>query len=214
MDGVLKQINSLDQDLSSRYQQDSFEEFCMRVNDTCKKLQEDPKEKITDQTAFMAYACVKNMRLMDTGDVLLFCAAMNLLNTYVKQKTNKLGYGFKKEIGYLFGISLNVGIRDVLIDLQMDGTNNLLVIEILGVQFSFHNIIVTRALKKICSTANAQHLEWDEIRKQLCANTLFEMVLANKERCCGETFRGKSLEKKLATLNENFLSNKITFKDL
>lgn len=192
-----------------------FERFCREMNKSCLALQEGPKEIVSGEEAFLAYAYIRQMRIADAGDVILFCAAMNLLNTYVKQDQDDIGYGFKGETDHLVGVLWNAPIADVKVDYQRDKGMSLLVVDIFGLQFSFHNIGITEELKKL----DAQHvtenaLKWDGVRKQMCASTLFGRARENMLRRSNETFRGKDLEKKIVKMLGNYREGKMTFSDL
>ena len=193
----------------------SFETFCRSLNEVCRSLQDKPKEIVSDEQAFAAYACLRQMRIADAGDVVLFCAAMNLLNTYVKQDQQHIGYAFKQETDHLTGILSSLSIPDVVIDLQKDKGMTLLVVDILGLQFSFHNISRSEELLELDARNGEEDvLKWDGIRKQHCAATLFTLALRNRERRCLETFRGKDLEEKLDSLLSGFREGRISFDDL
>lgn len=184
----------------------------MKVNDMCRSLQETEKEYVNDDIAFEALVTIKNMRIEDAGDVLLFCGAMNLLNTYVKQKSSRLGYGFKQNMHYLTNILLNLDGDDVYIDYQDDGS--LLVVQIYQIQFSFHYIRKKSEIISLCNSGHRKDLLWDGIRKQNCAVTLYKAVWGNNIRTCNLTFRGKPLRAKVLKANELYLEGKMSFSDL
>lgn len=192
-----------------------FERFCRELNALCLALQDAPREVLSEEDAFKAYAYIKHMRIADAGDVVLFCAAMNLLNTYVKQDQDDIGYAFKQETEHLVGILWNVPIDDVLVDYQMDKGSSLLVVEIFGLQFSFHQIQKTEELKKLdAQNVTENVLKWDGVRKQMCAKTLFDRAAANRERRCMETYRGKDLEEKIESMLANFRKGTMGFGEL
>lgn len=191
-----------------------IEKVCYTVNQECIKLQGTEKEVVDELDAFAAYAYVKNMYLGGAGDVLLFCSALNLLNTYVKQKNSKVTYKFKNELGYLIGIAVNTTCEGVSFDLQKDGNNPLLVIQIYCIQFSFHNIPITKELTALRQKHLTTSLEWDGVRKQNCAVTLFKLAVNNMICRSNETFRGKDLEKKVQKLIENYSLGKMGFSDI
>ena len=137
----------------------------------------------------------------------------NVLNTYVKQPNRKIGYALKKELDYLVGVLLNVDIEDVLVDLQKEGKNSLLVVEVAGIQFSFHNVPVNKDMIQF-SRSKAEKLEWDGVRKQMCANSIFESAKKNKTRCSNSTFRGKNLEEKVNVMFRKYKEGKVDFQTL
>lgn len=190
---------------------DKFEILCNEINDVCKSLQEEEKEEVTDLKAFRAYSYIKNMYLNDVGDTLLFCASMNLINTYVKQENSKLGYRFKTEFSYLISICANVGIQDMKIYLDKESRNQLLLVQFGKLQFSFHNVPLTNELLELSNGILEMEFEWDGIRKQQCANTIFDMAENNRDRRCFKTFRGKDLDRKINSLVNKFEQGKIGF---
>ncbi len=64
------------------------------------RMESGEKEKVSHLQAFEALKIVKTLEVRTQEDVLLFCAAMNLLNTYVKQPGRKIGYFFKSYLNY------------------------------------------------------------------------------------------------------------------
>ena len=182
------------------------------INDQCIYRQEFDKEFVADDVAYEAYATVKNMKIVDAGDALLYCAAMNLLNTYVKQPNSKIGYGFKEDIHYLTSVLLNLDIDDVFVDYQ--DAESLLVIQIFSIQFSFHYVKKRNEIMYLCNSRHYKELVWDGIRKQKCAVSLYNAVKENSIRTCNLTFRGKSLTDKITRRITVYREGKSTFKDL
>ena len=152
------------------------------------------------------------MKVEDAGDALLYCASLNLLNTYVKQKDSKIGYVFKNDIHYMLSVLLNLDIQDVYIDCQSQ--TSLLVVQIFSIQFSFHFIKKNKELDELSNTYHCRELPWDGIRKQKCALTLFDLARKNKLRTCGITYRGKPLESKIARMLMLYHEGKATFDNL
>lgn len=191
-----------------------FIEFCDELNRKCISLQLLPKEVISHEEAFEAYSYLKNMKLQNSGDILIYCSALNLLNTYVKQKDKKIGYGFKRELGYLVGIALNLDIEDILYDLQTEEKNSLMIVQVGSVQFSFHNIDVTKEVKTLKERYNCRRIEWDGIRKQNCASSIWRYAIKNNLRTCNLTYRGKNLNNKITKMTERYKNGEIDFCDL
>ena len=189
-----------------------LQEYTKALNDTCKNLQGSEKEFVPDEKAYEAYCVVKNMHISDAGDVLLFCASMNLLNTYVKQKNSKISYKFKKDIHYMTNVLLNLNISDVFIDYQENEA--LLVVQIFEIQFSFHFVRKKKEIIQLCKSHHYKELLWDGIRKQKCALSLFESVRKNQIRTCGVTFRGKPLDAKINKMLAIYLDGKSSFEEL
>lgn len=191
---------------------DKLDDYTCKVNEMCRSLQETEKEYVSDDIVFEAMTIIKNMRIEDAGDVLLYCAAMNLVNTYVKQKNSMLGYGFKRNIHYMTSILLNLDIDDVYIDYQ--DVESLLVVQIYQIQFSFHYIRKKDEIISLCNSRHHKNLVWDGIRKQKCAVTLYTTVRENEIRTCNLTFRGKSLQSKVVKSVGLYYEGKISFADL
>lgn len=196
------EINMYDENLMEK------KEYYNRINETIIELQANDKEWIEDVMAVKAYYIIKNIFIENVHDVFLFCSALNLLNTYVKQD-KKIGYQFKLELNYLLAVLKNNKIEGISIDYQ-NNNGNLLVIDILGVQFSFHNPKITNELKRIIGSDYKKDITWDGIRKQQCARTVFELAISCPNRT-NSTFRGKDLDKCVERLIENYQNNKISF---
>lgn len=189
-----------------------FESFVQSLNDKCIEKQELDKEIVPANVAYEAYAIVKNIRIEDAGDVLLYCASMNLLNTYVKQPDSMIGYAFKEDIHYMTSVLLNLDIDDVFIDYQ--DREALLIVQIFSIQFSFHYVKKRNEIVRLCNSRHFKELIWDGVRKQKCAVSLFSHAKENTERFCNLTYRGKALDEKIDRMMTVYRSGKSTFKDL
>ena len=189
-----------------------FEKYTEQVNNLCIDLQDLDKEIVEDALAYEAYAIIKNISIEDAGDVLLYCSSMNLLNTYVKQKNSKIGYGFKDDIHYMTNALLNLDIDDVFLDYQ--DSESLLVVQIFSIQFSFHYVKKESEIISLCNSHHHKELEWDGVRKQKCAVSLFEKTRSNTLRTCGLTYRGKNLNDKIARMMSVYQEGKSDFKSL
>ena len=88
-----------------------------------------------------------------------------------------------------------------------------MVVEVAGIQFSFHNVPVNKDMIQF-SRSKAAKLEWDGVRKQMCANSIFESVKKNKTRCSNSTFRGKNLEEKVNVMFRKYKEGKVDFQTL
>ena len=62
------------------------EEFFNDINEKVIALQQYDKEIVDDISAAKAIYYIENMAIENTFDAFLFCSAINLLNTYVKQQ--------------------------------------------------------------------------------------------------------------------------------
>lgn len=151
-----------------------FKEFCGNLNDLCASMQVS-KEAVEANEVKRALAYAKSMDFKGAGDVLLFCAAVNLMNTYVKQPgCRKFGYYFKAYVPRVIDHIRNHPEDGVRCNVQMGGKNSLTIVEVFGIQFSFH------CVQGVKSFAGGNAIKFDGIRKQRCAVTLFKMAEANQ----------------------------------
>lgn len=152
------------------------------VNEKCKAYQEkNEKEEVDDESAGVAYTLVNNMEVDNLADACLFCASMNLLNTYTKQENVSLGYSFKQKINRLINALSLCEFTGWQFDYEKSG--RLAIFQIGDLQFSFHGINETDELKELIASLKLrnQSLEWDGIRKQKCAMTVFLDVIGMKK---------------------------------
>ena len=172
---------------------EKFKLFCDELNDECRRLQNSDREKISDDDAFRAYLYIKLTKLELAGDFLLFLACINLLNSYVKQDDAKIGYSFKREIDYFLEICLRKNSSMLKICEENDGNKgNLLIIQLYSIQFSFHSIKYRYSEVEL-----DKNIEWDGIRKQKCALTIYRRCIDNKSLRSNITFRGDNLDSKI-----------------
>ena len=151
-----------------------FKTFCKNLNDLCANMQVS-KEVVGRDDAERALAYAKTMDLKGAGDVLLFCAAVNLMNAYVKQPgCRRFGYSFKANVPRVIEHLRNNPEEVMRYSVQMDGKSSLTIVEVFGIQFSFHCV---QGVKHLSS---GSVIEFDGIRKQKCAVTLFKLAEANQ----------------------------------
>lgn len=82
----------------------------------------------------------------------------------------------------------------------MDKGNNLVVTQLGKIQFSFHNV----KLSKNRMVAQQKHLEWDGIRKQQCASTIFHLAIQSNICVTNITWRNKNLKAKVERSFDNY----------
>lgn len=134
----------------------------------------EEREYITDDEAIAAINVLNFSKYNKVPDVFLGCAAYNLLNVYVKQKTRGLSCRFHRLIHEILK-----GVEDVnqpkTIKVSFDTSDglNLLIINFWDFQFSFQSMRCTEQLKGLLS----KNISWDGIRKQICAGTIFRFAL-------------------------------------
>lgn len=160
----------------------NFSEYVKEANNQFKQMQSNPPEHISEKDADRAFYYMKHIQLLNDSDLYLYFASINLLNRYIKQEKDKdvgLGYGFK--------LFINVGLRrivynnfkNVKLNFSKNDDNNLLLIDIEGMQFSFHSV---SAEKEILNSSNIADVKWDQIKKQVCALSVFNSAKDNPLR--------------------------------
>ena len=184
-----------------------FLEYTKELNKLAINLQ-DNDEEIMLEDVIKAIFYINNMYIDDTGDCLIFLAALNLCNAYVKYDRKNIGYSFKKGIQYLIEVLNNRDIKDIYVN-KTNNDGNLYLFQIGEIQFSFHdekNVFINEKYLK--------ELTWDGIRKQKCAKVIFESVINNKLRVTGMTYRGKKLDDKWEQVLDNYKNKKIDVNDM
>jgi len=193
----------------------TFHDYAEDLNKVAISMQEGEKEVVSDLTVIKACTYIEQMSIKQMGDALIYCAALNLCNTYVKQPNSNIGYKFKKDLDYLLSIVVNADLPGVMFDLQRSNGATLLVVQVDCVQFSFHNVPSPYKLQRLSRTSDKfVQLEWDGIRKQKCAETLFNFAIQCPYETTNLTFRGKPLITRVNKAMDNYLSGKSQFKDL
>ena len=81
----------------------NFLEYTKKLNKLAIEHQEE-QEIIDEEDVVKAITYINNMLIEDIGDCLIFLAALNLCNAYVKQNNSKITYTFKKCIEYILDI--------------------------------------------------------------------------------------------------------------
>ena len=140
-------------------------------------LKENVPEIISEENFIRARANVSGMQLLKTEDVFLFYASLNLLNTYVKQNKGKIKYGFKKHVTDAFDSAIVNQVENV--SYSYDATEKLMIVNVAGLQFSFHNVIPSAKMNFVRMSADKdvrsyyKKEEWDGFRLQPVGETLF-----------------------------------------
>lgn len=149
-----------------------------------KKMEVGIKEVVSDDLCYEALNVVKNYMVYTKEDTIRFCAALNLLNTYVKQSDSKIGYEFKGCINCLFIALMMQKIPGIKVSMEISTTKKVskvayVIVQIDDVQFSFHEIKLTKNAYLLKTNTDMVHsLEFDGLRKQMCAVSIYEMVKA------------------------------------
>ena len=169
---------------------DTLTEYCKALNELCKNSQ-DMAETIPDEEAIRALYYVQNMQISTAGDVLLFCSAVNLMNTYVKQGSHKksFGYFFKSYMRRLTDLLEKKSIEGVGMSTQRDGNSYVTMVSIDDLQFSFHCVPGSKQL----SRRSSKQIAFDGIRKQRCASMLFSAIESEPQFLSNRTTEGGEL---------------------
>lgn len=110
------------------------------------------------------------------NDVFIKLCSLNLLNAAIKDKEYKkeLSYGYiKPRVSWLVNFlasHLENGYAD---ELYYDAQGQCMYIRCYGIQFSFHNIIVTKEVSIFANSEKNNPVEWDGIRLQSISKDLF-----------------------------------------
>ena len=185
-----------------------FKDFCEKLNQECIRLQDYEKEYIPEEMAFESYAYITQMKLELPGDFILFISALNLLNTYVKQPGTKIDYSFKKQIDYFLEVCLKKSKNILTINKNNDAMGRLLMIKLNDIQFSFHgvNCQYDGIDKNLDPT-----MQWDGIRKQKCAVSIYTKCRENKILRSNITYRGDNLLEKVNKYVDNYKKGFMNF---
>ena len=141
-------------------------------------LKESVPEIISEESFIRARANISGMQILTTEDAFLFYSSLNLLNTYVKQNKGKIKYGFKKHVTDAFDSAIVNQVKDI--SYSYDATEKLVIVNISGLQFSFHNAVPSAKMNFVRMSADKdirsyyKKEEWDGFRLQPIAETLFK----------------------------------------
>lgn len=192
-----------------------FVEECEKKNSELALIEE--KEVVSDDLAFEAEVIAKNMKVDGVGDALLFAAALNVLNTYVKQSKEckeVIGYSFKKCVDILLRYVSRNPNEMIKAEVQRDKDMSLCIIEINSIQFSYHNIELNEDNRKLMAKdLDNPTMAWDGIRKQMCSVTLFNFAKDNEFGRANKMIDGTDFNEGLNKLLDDFHSGKLTLAD-
>lgn len=110
------------------------------------------------------------------NDVFIKLCALNLLNAAIKDKEYKkeLSYGFiKPRVSRLVNFLASHFENGYADELYYDAQGQCMYIRCYGIQFSFHNIIVTKEISIFANSEKNNPVEWDGIRLQPISKDLF-----------------------------------------
>lgn len=122
------------------FQKKGFKSDLLEFRDHIFNMQESAvcNEIIEEEDVVKAMVLLNVISYKKIADVFLGCAAINLVNAYVKQDNSKLNYGFKRHL-----IELLKGVEDInqpkTIQVDYDNRNKqqILMIVIWNFQFSY-----------------------------------------------------------------------------
>ena len=156
----------------------NLEEFTQQLNYICRSKQDDDKEIISDELMYECKEIVDGLTPKTVNDVLLYCSSLNLLNTYVKQKQNKLSYYFKNNVMDILVMSIIKNeIKDVTYNITYDRGMTICYVKVFDLIFSFHQVTIHDNVKdQIINSKFNQKILFDGIRKQKLAATIYYNV--------------------------------------
>ncbi|MCX5774910.1 MAG: hypothetical protein NTV44_00815 [Firmicutes bacterium] len=152
----------------------NFEEYLATENIKFKETQTRDKEIVDYLSMKKAFEYLEKLRYEDVPSIYLGCASVNLLNTYVKEVKKSISYQFKDHLREIIRGILAIHSPGITLDYQPSDEGNVLIIKIFSVQFSFHDIKLWAELEQALGDSQIhEHIQWDGIRKQKCAMTVF-----------------------------------------
>lgn len=184
--------------------------FYKMLNDKCIELQNVEKEYIEDKVAMEAYATINVMKLVDEGDYLRYISCLNLLNSYVKQDGAKLDYHFKLYLEKFLKIVVKNKFKGIKFNTLKDNKGGYIIIQFGELQFSFHSVKLN--VENLDGITD-ESLDWDGIKKQIIALTVYEMCKSPELLTSNLTKYDGNLEEKVAGLVEDYEVGYIDFDD-
>ena len=182
-------------------------ELTMLLNEYAKNYSGEV-ETIEDEDFIRALYYLDNLFISSEIDVLIYLSALNLCNSYAKQKKDHDIYKFKKEISTIIDILNDHHIPNIKICMT-NNQGNLYIFKVNNITFSFHD-------EKIVPIDEYyyEEMEWDGIRKQPCAKTLFDKASNNAlaTRCI--TTIGKPISLLANKLVEDYHNKILTFEEI
>lgn len=170
-----------------------------QVNQLKKKIIENPKEPevISEEYYRRSKANIDTMCILNKEDAFLYFASLNLLNTYVKQDNkSKISYNFKSCVTSAFD---SIIMNKIDANYCYDNIEKLLIVNIDGMQFSFHNVtpspkmIFAKQFPRLVGKEYFKQQEWEGIRLQPVAQSLFKFA-NNLEGLSNESIAGNLKE--------------------
>ena len=161
-----------------------FKEYIKEANLKFKELQDNDKEVVSVEDKDKALEILDKLEYKTIEDYFIGCSAINLLNTYVKQGSNKktFGYGFKRNCNRMVKYYLENTINGLVVKPAFDENIHMKVLYFIfedEIMFSFHGVNLEEEEYTKLSEINKDKklLDFDGIRKQKCAVTVFNYGL-------------------------------------
>ena len=134
-------------------------------------------EVITEEDVVRSFIILNYAKYASIADLFMGCAALNLLNAYVKQDNAQIDYTFRRHMLNVLKAIEDLEIQKKL-EVTYDETNQMITFSFWGFMFSFQGERKSELIKRI------QHISipWDGIRKQRCAKTIFDFAINNNYR--------------------------------
>ena len=139
--------------------------------------------KITEDKAIAAYhASLINIK--NSLDVFFFCASINLLNTYVKdKKRNKNIVSSYKFKSYLLKGIENMIVNNIKdIEIYISKKEDVIYIKIFDFQFSFHSVGNTAIIENYSKSNKNIYQKWEGLRLQPISPIIFNKALELREK--------------------------------
>lgn len=159
------------------YNLSSLKEFKQELKVLSGEASESP-EIVSREDFVRALTNKEVMFINNKEDAFLYFASLNLLNTYVKQNKKSISYNFKNDVLSGFDTVIMNNIEGVTY--CYDKVEKVILVEIDGLQFSFHNVLPSpkmdyvKNFASIVETKFHKEQQWEGLRLQPVATTLFE----------------------------------------
>ena len=159
-------------------EQIQFQQFIHELQLIAANKQKNEAEVVSEEDAVIALNILNFALCKNLADIFRACACLNLLNTYVKQSGSRLNYEFRRHISKVLRVATEIHDNNLFIVVQQSEKfqTNILMFEFFGFQFSFKG----ESQREILKRSPKKNLSWDGIRKQKCANTIFQYSYKNQ----------------------------------
>ena len=186
---------------------EEFNIFTNVLNEYARDYNKEPEE-ISEDDFIRAIYYLDNLYISTEWDVLTYLSSLNLCNAYAKSMKDHDVYKFKKDIGTLIEILNDHHISNIKICMTKD-KGNMYIFKVGNMQFSFHDekIIPIDEYYK-------EDMKWDGIKKQVCATTIFNNSIYNKNANTQITTMGKPISILINKLLEDYHKGVLTFDEI